>query len=122
MRKLKRLFNIKEASEYLGISVRHLYRLAQEGRIPVFKVGRLWRFRGDHLSAWLSKHFAAKERQYRRAFYLSRARYQRLLAQAPGHAGPKKNLTDRAAKLMAEAVRGKQLKGKLWHKPKPAQS
>ena len=40
----KRFLNIKECSEYLGISIGTLYDWSSENRIPCCKVGRALRF------------------------------------------------------------------------------
>lgn len=46
------ILTIKEVAEYLKVTERTLYRLAQEGKIPAFKVGASWRFRRVDLDAW----------------------------------------------------------------------
>lgn len=43
----------EEAAEYLGISTSNLYSLAQEGRIPGHKVGKMWRFNDTELDTWV---------------------------------------------------------------------
>ncbi len=43
-----------EAGLYLNLDVRTIYRLAQDGRIPAFKVGGHWRFEKTALDEWLS--------------------------------------------------------------------
>ncbi len=40
----KRLLNIKEASEYLGISVNTLYSWVSQKKIDYVKIGRLTKF------------------------------------------------------------------------------
>ncbi len=45
--------NTDEAAKYLGISASNLYGLAQKGRIPVSKIGKVWRFDGEELDAWV---------------------------------------------------------------------
>lgn len=34
----------KSAAEILNVSPRHLQRMAAQGKIPAFRVGKLWRF------------------------------------------------------------------------------
>ncbi len=36
----KRLFSVKEASEYLGISIHFLYKLSAQSKIPHVKIGK----------------------------------------------------------------------------------
>jgi excisionase family DNA binding protein len=49
------ILTIKEVSEYLKVTERTLYRLAQEGKIPAFKVGGSWRFQLSDLDEWITK-------------------------------------------------------------------
>lgn len=53
---LPEVLNVHEASAYLRIPLRSLYKLAQEGRIPCQKVGRHWRFRRQTLDRWLDAY------------------------------------------------------------------
>src|SRR3989344_3239373 len=41
------------AAEYLGISKSSLYTLAQEGKVPVNKVGRKWTYEKERLDEWI---------------------------------------------------------------------
>jgi len=43
----------KEASKYLKITPRTLYRHIREHNIPAFKLGREWRFVRSELDRWL---------------------------------------------------------------------
>ncbi len=47
------ILTIKEVAEYLKVTERTLYRLAQEGKIPAFKVGASWRFKRADIDAWI---------------------------------------------------------------------
>ena len=47
------ILTIKEVGEYLKVTERTLYRLAQEGKIPAFKVGASWRFKRADIDAWI---------------------------------------------------------------------
>ena len=50
----KRLFNISEASEYLGIPVCSLYKMVWQRRLPfVVKVGRALRFDRVKMDLWI---------------------------------------------------------------------
>lgn len=44
--------DLRTAARLLCISERSLWGLATEGKIPAFRVGKLWRFSADELSAW----------------------------------------------------------------------
>jgi excisionase family DNA binding protein len=45
--------NADRAAAYLGISSSNLYSLAQQGRIPGHKIGKMWRFNSGELDAWI---------------------------------------------------------------------
>jgi excisionase family DNA binding protein len=50
---LREVMDIRQASEYLGISGDTLYRYASEGFIPAFKLGNRWRFKRSLLDSWM---------------------------------------------------------------------
>jgi excisionase family DNA binding protein len=41
------------AAEYLGIGLSNLYSLAQQGRLPGNRIGKVWRFNKEDLDAWV---------------------------------------------------------------------
>lgn len=43
----------EQAAEYLNISMTNLYALAQQGRIPGSRVGKVWRFSRGDLDSWV---------------------------------------------------------------------
>lgn len=45
--------NADEASNYLGISSSSLYSMAQQGRVPGHKLGKMWRFNKSDLDSWV---------------------------------------------------------------------
>ena len=49
----KEILTIEQASEYLQIGKRSLYKLAKEGEIPGKKVLNKWRFERESLRAWV---------------------------------------------------------------------
>jgi excisionase family DNA binding protein len=49
------LLTAKEASKYLKISPRTLYRHIRKHQIPAFKLGGEWRFVKSELDKWLIK-------------------------------------------------------------------
>ena len=42
-----------QAARYLGVKERTIYLWAQQGKLPAFKVGSVWRFRRSDLDRWL---------------------------------------------------------------------
>ena len=57
---LREVMDIRQASEYLGISGDTLYRYASEGFIPAFKLGNRWRFKRSLLDGWMVEKSGAK--------------------------------------------------------------
>ncbi len=68
--------NVDEASKYLDISTSNLYSLAQQGRIPGHRVGKMWRFSRSELDAWIrsnrpvAEFFTSIEAQIEENLYL----------------------------------------------------
>jgi len=56
----REVMDIRQASEYLGISGDTLYRYASEGFIPAFKLGNRWRFKKSLLDAWMDEKSGMK--------------------------------------------------------------
>ena len=59
----KEVMNVKEASQYLGISPDTLYKYVSMERIPAFKLGNRWRFKKTVLDEWMelkSKKFTSE--------------------------------------------------------------
>jgi excisionase family DNA binding protein len=56
----REVMDIRQASEYLGISGDSLYRYASEGFIPAFKLGNRWRFKKSLLDAWMDEKSGVK--------------------------------------------------------------
>ena len=57
--KNKMLMNVREVAEYLRISEAKVYRLANQGGIPVMRIGKAWRFRKDLLDQWIRQNTEA---------------------------------------------------------------
>ena len=57
---MREVMDIRQASEYLGISGDTLYRYASEGFIPAFKLGNRWRFKRSLLDAWMVQMSSGK--------------------------------------------------------------
>jgi excisionase family DNA binding protein len=51
----REVMNVREASEYLGISPDTLYRYIYEDQIPAFKLGNRWKFKKTVLDRWMEK-------------------------------------------------------------------
>ena len=47
--------DIRQASDYLGISPDTLYKYASESFIPAFKLGNRWRFKKSRLDEWMDQ-------------------------------------------------------------------
>lgn len=43
----------EEIAEYMRLPQSTVYKLAQEGKLPGFKVGRHWRFRREAVMQWI---------------------------------------------------------------------
>lgn len=51
--------NIRQASDYLGVSPDTLYKYVSEERIPAFKLGNRWKFKKTILDAWMERQSLA---------------------------------------------------------------
>ena len=63
MIKQKRVFNIREVAEYLGVHTSTIYRYAQKGQIPAFKIGSDWRFTKKHIDNWIDRKTAETQKK-----------------------------------------------------------
>lgn len=48
-------YTAEEIAEYLRLPLSTVYKLAQDGKLPGFKVGRHWRFRKEAFQDWIKK-------------------------------------------------------------------
>ena len=46
---------LEQIAEYLQMSNSSIYKMAQMGKIPAYKVGRQWRFRRKEIDRWIKK-------------------------------------------------------------------
>jgi excisionase family DNA binding protein len=46
---------VSDVAGYLRLSEAKVYRLAKEGGVPSFRLGKSWRFRRDVLEEWTKK-------------------------------------------------------------------
>ena len=49
----QRFLSLKQISVYLGLSSKTLYHWAEEGRIPGYKLGRVWRFDREQIDLFV---------------------------------------------------------------------
>ena len=49
------ILTLKEVAKYLKLAEKTAYRLAAEGKLPGFKVGGSWRFKGVDVEMWIEK-------------------------------------------------------------------
>ncbi len=49
----REVMNIRQASQYLGVSADTLYKYVGEQKIPAFKLGNRWRFKKSKLDQWM---------------------------------------------------------------------
>ena len=55
------VMNIRQASEYLGVSPDTLYKYVYEEKIPAFKLGNRWKFKKTILDAWMERKSSVGE-------------------------------------------------------------
>ena len=58
--------NIRQASEYLGVSPDTLYKYVAEERIPAFKLGNRWKFKKTILDLWMERKSTVGEGRERK--------------------------------------------------------
>lgn len=52
---IREVMDIRQASDYLGISPDTLYKYASEAFVPAFKLGNRWRFKKSRLDEWMDR-------------------------------------------------------------------
>lgn len=55
------ILTLDEVATYLKAGKRTVYRLAQQGAIPAFKLGGTWRFRRSELDRWIVESIHKKK-------------------------------------------------------------
>lgn len=55
--------NVRQVAELLGVSDKHIYELAAQGKLPAFRVGKAVRFDPQDVADWLRKRKPSNERQ-----------------------------------------------------------
>ncbi len=51
----KKVMNLREVAGYLGVHTSTIYKHAQKGTIPAFKIGSDWRFPKKHIDQWIDE-------------------------------------------------------------------
>ena len=57
----REVMNIRQASQYLGVSPDTLYKYVNEQSIPAFKLGNRWRFKKSRLDQWMEEKSSQME-------------------------------------------------------------
>ena len=57
----REVMNIRQASQYLGVSPDTLYKYVSEEKIPAFKLGNRWKFKKSILDAWMENKSLGSE-------------------------------------------------------------
>ncbi len=61
MAEAREVMNIRQASQYLGVSPDTLYKYVYEEKIPAFKLGNRWKFKKTILDQWMERKSAPGE-------------------------------------------------------------
>jgi len=57
------IMSVEEVAEYPSLHPLTVRRLARDGEIPAFKIGRQWRIKRALLEAWIEQRSADRMRQ-----------------------------------------------------------
>jgi excisionase family DNA binding protein len=57
----REVMNVRQASQYLGISPDTLYKYVSEETIPAFKLGNRWKFKKSILDTWMENQSFSSE-------------------------------------------------------------
>src|SRR5260370_42532268 len=63
----REVMNVRQASQYLGISPDTLDRYITEGEIPAFKLGNRWKLRKTILDRWMERKMSQATARRREA-------------------------------------------------------
>jgi excisionase family DNA binding protein len=56
------IMTVHEVANYLRLSEATIYQMARTGRIPVYHMGRVWRFKRVDIDTWLTKSEANNDK------------------------------------------------------------
>ena len=48
-------WTVRQVADYLSVNERTVYRMAERGELPAFKVGDAWRFRRQDIDGWIDR-------------------------------------------------------------------
>ena len=71
---VREVMDIRQASDYLGISPDTLYKYASEGFVPAFKLGNRWRLKKSTLDRWMERQSQVRESKGSRRSVAAQAR------------------------------------------------
>lgn len=57
----REVMNVRQASQYLGVSPDTLYKYVSEEIIPAFKLGNRWKFKKSILDNWMEHRSLSSE-------------------------------------------------------------
>jgi excisionase family DNA binding protein len=55
VRSVSTIMNVRELAMYLRLSEAKVYRMANSGGVPAFRVGKSWRFKKDMIDDWIQR-------------------------------------------------------------------
>jgi excisionase family DNA binding protein len=61
MAEAREVMNIRQASQYLGVSPDTLYKYVSEAKVPAFKLGNRWKFKKSKLDQWMEDQSSSGE-------------------------------------------------------------
>ena len=73
MAESREVMNIRQASQYLGVSADTLYKYVSEARVPAFKLGNRWKFKKSKLDQWMEEQSSVGETRGRKKPRAARA-------------------------------------------------
>ncbi len=71
------ILTVQEVAAYLRLHTVTVYRMAQNGALPAFRVGRRWRFKRDQIEQWVAEHQTTNSTAVMQSQGAARGRTQR---------------------------------------------
>ncbi|MDD8020088.1 MAG: helix-turn-helix domain-containing protein [Acidobacteriota bacterium] len=59
---MNKWLTLEQIAEYLQMSKSSIYKMAQGGKIPAYKVGRQWRFKEEEIDTWVAKRKVVRQK------------------------------------------------------------
>ncbi len=60
------ILTLQDVADLLKVGMKTAYTMAQQGKLPGFKVGQQWRFQASDIGAWIDAQKAAARKPRRR--------------------------------------------------------